>query len=239
MLALCVAAPAAAATPVPLGRAASGPAELALSFEEAAVLASGLTPGDDALLFSIAREPQEYFTRIARRVEVLPVDAAGKIRYVPFEDGSALPLQAVWVVVDLATGTLAHATTPGFEAAARPLPADGVRRGSGGRWNRLAAHLNEAQGILIRPASRTRPGGEPGGPAGVWGFYWMDGSGLDLDGRDDGAFEGALDSLVPLPGGPPPPEELLAGDVLVLVDPSSLSYFIDRLSQGALEGTSP
>jgi hypothetical protein len=226
--------------PFPLGKAASGPAELALSFEAAAVIASGLTPEGDALLFSIAREPERYFVRVARRDEVLAVDGEGRARYEPFADGAPLPLAAVWVVVDLATGRAAHGTTPGFSAPAGPLPADGVRRGSGGRWNRLAARLNEAQVLLVRPAEA--PPGPPEGDAepGAWGAYWMDGSGRDLDGADDGALETALDALVPvIAGGPPPPEELSPGDLLVLVDPTSLAYYIVRLTPGDLERSTP
>lgn len=239
-LSLAAASPASAASAIPLGRAASGPPELALSLEEAAVIASGLTPGGEALVFSIAREPQQYFTRVARRDEVLPVDGLGELRYQPFEDGSPLPFAAVWVVVDLATARAAHGATPGFSSPARPLPADGVRRGSGGRWNRLAARLNEAQVLLVRPAEA--PPGPPEGDSepGAWGAYWMDGSGRDLDGADDGALETALDALVPvIAGGPPPPEELAPGDLLVLVDPSSLAYFLVRFTPGDLGGNAP
>ena len=223
------------AGPFPLGRAASSPAELAIAFEEAAVVAAGLTPGGEALLFSVAREPQDYFTRVVRRDEPLLVDAEGQVQYEPFEGASPLPRFAIWVVVDLETGRLVHASTPGFEAPARALPADGVRRGSGGRWNRLAARLTEAQILLVRPAAYDRPGGTLLGPPGAWGGYWMDGSGRDVDGSDDGGLEAVLEDFVPVTAsGTPPPEELAPDDLLVLVDPSNLAYFVVRITPGVL-----
>jgi hypothetical protein len=49
-----------AVTPVSLSAGASAPPELALTFEESAVVAAELTPGGEALFFSLVRVPLGY-----------------------------------------------------------------------------------------------------------------------------------------------------------------------------------
>jgi len=198
---------------------------LELTFEPGALVVSGLTPGGEALLFSIAREPRGYFTRVARRNEVLLADATGAARFELLSEAgepAELPLKAVWVAVDWTTGGIAASATPGFPAEERGLPAGGLRRGSGNRVNRLVDRLESAELVLVRP-------GVPES-RGIWGLSIMDGSVFDQDGSDDGALEAALDALIPLAESPPPPEEVVAGDVVILVDPQTLAFFAVRLT---------
>jgi hypothetical protein len=198
---------------------------LELTFEPGALVVSGLTPGGEALLFSVAREPRGYFTRVARRDEVLVADATGAARFeLLAEDGAPadLPLKAVWVVVDWTSGGIGASATPGFPAEERGLPPGTLRRGPGNLLNRLADRLESAEIVLIRPGGLESRG--------IWGLSVMDGSVFDQDESDDGAFEAALDDLIPLADGPPPPEEVVAGDVVVLVDPRTLTFFAVRLT---------
>ena len=99
------------AAPAPLFRAveASAPPELAVAFEEAAVLAAELTPGGDAVFWSVGREPLGYLQRVVRHQGVAVVDAQGEARFEP-ETGAVL-LKSVWAVADLETGAVAIAAS--------------------------------------------------------------------------------------------------------------------------------
>ncbi|HUP21533.1 MAG TPA: hypothetical protein VNB06_01170, partial [Thermoanaerobaculia bacterium] len=86
-------------------RQASAPPELAVTFEEAAVVAAGLTPGGDAVFWIVAREPQGYYQQIVRRQELAVADVLEEARFEP--EGGAVPLKSVWAVVDVASGGFA------------------------------------------------------------------------------------------------------------------------------------
>lgn len=203
VLVLVVAAPAAAAPPE-------------LAFEEQAVVASGLTPGGEAVLFGLAVRAMGYYNRIERHEEVVLVDGTGAAR---LELAEELAPRAVWAAIDLASGEMTTSASPGFPRQAQPFPTAGLR-GQGAVLQRLGHTLESAHVLYARP-------GEGGG---AWGFALDDGGGHDLDGADDGAFELALEQLHPVGGSPPePPAEMLAGDVLVVVDPTELSLFTLRV----------
>lgn len=191
-----------------------------LSFEERAVVASGLTPGGEAVLFGLAVRGMGYYNRIERYDEILLADATGTA-WLDLEDD--LPPRAVWAVIDLASGELTTSPTPGFPRQAQPFPTAGLR-GQGGVLQRFGHTLESAHVLYARP-------GEGGG---AWGFALDDGGGHDLDGADDGAFELSLEQLHPVGASPAePPAEMVAGDILVVVDPTQLSLFTLRVTPDA------
>ena len=76
--------------------------------------------------------------------------------------------------------------------------------------------------LLVRPA------------AGAWGATVVDGGALDSKPEVDGALELGLGALTPLTQAPPP-SELLAGDVLVVLDPNTLSHLAAAVTGELLE----
>jgi len=211
---LCL--PARAAGAVPLGRGASAPAELAVSFEQAAVLASELTAGGDALFFSVAREPQGYFNRIVRRAGVEVVDALGDARF-DLPEG-AVPLKSVWVVADVETGDCTVAAPSGFPLRQVPFPGKAFEVGPPGLVNRLRHTQEDVDLVLVRPG------------VGAWRLQTHDGA---PTGRDEEAGSGvltALEDLEPVDAtGLPPPDRYAAGDVLVVIDARDLTFYATRL----------
>lgn len=199
--------------------------ELALFLEADAAVVTGLAPGGEALLFTIAREPLGYLSRVSRRDEVVTADETGTAVFVPTTaEGEPVPVEtkSVWVAVDLETGTIATAVAAGFEAPRRGLPAGALRRGPSQRIDRLVDRMETAQVAVVRPGTPEARG--------IWGLTLMDGSLYDEDGADDGGLEMAFDRLIPLAGSAaPPPEEAMTGDVLVVVDTDSLAFFATRL----------
>ncbi len=78
------------------------PARLTLSFEGTAVVASGLRSGGQVVWFGVARELDDGWATIVRREEVASdTDGDGVVR---LELDREVPLQSVWVAVDLTNG---------------------------------------------------------------------------------------------------------------------------------------
>lgn len=207
----------AALTPIPLAAAASAPPELAVSFEEAAVLAAGLTPGGDAVFWSVAREPLGYHQRIVPRSAVVVVDALGEARFA-LEEGGPVPLKSAWAVADVASGAFAVAAPPGFRLRQVPFPGRAFEVGAPGVVNRLRHELESLYLLVVRPG------------VGAWQLEAWDRGPKDRSGADDGRVLTSLEDLEPLePAGPDPPERFAGGDLIVVVEPAELRYYATRL----------
>ncbi|HSL81913.1 MAG TPA: hypothetical protein VLF66_04005, partial [Thermoanaerobaculia bacterium] len=197
-------------------RQASAPPELEVTFEEAAVLAAGLTPGGDAVFWSVAREPLGYHQRVVESYGFAVVDALGEARFEPAE-GTVL-LKSVWAVVDLARGGFAVAGPPGFRLRQVPFPGRGFEVGAPGLVNRLRHELESLFALVVRPG------------VGAWRLEAWDTSEKDRDGEDDGRVLMGLEDLEPLEAsGAGPPDRFARDDVIVVVDPVELRFYATRL----------
>ena len=213
--------PAAAAGPGDGGlyfgvQSASAAPELAVSFEEAAVAVSDVTPGGDVAFFSVARVPRGTFNEIVRRAQIVLADSLGEARF-DLEDGQPVPLKSVWTVVDLSSGAYGVAAPEGFHLTEIGFPGQGFEVGAPGLVNRLRQRFNWADSLLARPG------------VGAWRYRGADGSPDDEDGRADGALVTGLESYEPLGSSPEPPDRFAADDVLVVIDPLDLRFYATRL----------
>lgn len=115
-----------------------------------------------------------------------------------------------------------------YPAANRRRPTDTAGlHGRGGEPGRLRLALGYGQVLYVRPT------------AGAWGTALLDGGVYDLDGEHDGAFEIALDGLVPVAGSEglsttEPPTEVAADDLIFVVDPTDLTLYSLRVTPDAL-----
>jgi len=183
-------------------------AQPTISFEETAVVTRGLTPGGSVVWFGVAREYGSWPRRVVRR-DFTATDTDRDGRDV-IDLGRAIPRQSIWVVVDVATGTFACATPPGYplrEVTYEPgdLPAD-----PGGEVRRLRRVRSFFEVLVVRPG------------LGGWGLSVGDGGANDSDGQNDGKIELALSSLRPLGARAETLPQLQPGDVVVLVDPGQM-----------------
>lgn len=219
-----------AATPLFRSGEASAPPELAISFEDASVVAGKLSPGGDALFFGVARRAMGTFHRVERYLGAEIVDAQGEARLALEE---ALAPKAAWAVVDLETGAFRLAAPEGFELVVLPFPGEGFEAGAvAGRVDRLEHPVPWVDLVLVRPK------------VGAWSLRAADGSEQDRDrDRGGGARPGrvvtGLEDLEPLAGGPEPPEEYAAGDVLLVIDPLDLRVYATRLDRVPEPGRRP
>ena len=189
-------------------------AQPVISFEEAAIVARGLPPGGQAVLFGIAREPAGFFTKVVRRQEMLRVDASGQVR---LSLDRTVPFNSVWFVTDFSTGIFVVGRPQASAARELPFPPDAVRIAVPGRAGRLTSKIGFVEILYVRPGR------------GVWGMtVGHRGENDDPDTRDHDV-SAALDRLVPIGASPAAPSDFANGDVIFLIDPRQLQFFATRL----------
>ncbi len=196
--------------PAPAAQAQS-PTPPQIRFEPQAVVAEGISPGNKVVFFSVAREVAGYATTTVHRQDVLS-DAEGT-GIVRFELDREVPFKSVWFAVDLDTGRFAVAAPEGFPLREVPFPARSIPSA----LNRLELEHPLVEIVLVRPT------------VGAWAARVGDGGALDDDGQADGTLRAALSALTPLGESPPPPERLRPNDVLLVIDPQTLTYLTARL----------
>jgi hypothetical protein len=189
-----------------------------VTFEEQAVVASGVTPGGSVAVFGVSREFNGFAGYFLRHDRVLADDDGdGAVR---LELELPVSPRTVAAAVDLGTGEVGFGAPAGFELQAGALPADAI----GADRGELTAAGRRVYALWVRPAA--------GSNAGVWGANAGDGGASDGDGAEDGSVRTPVSAFVPIePDGAAPPERLAAGDVLITVDPESLQVATLRLSE--------
>lgn len=218
-LGLVASAPASAQDPAALGREASAAPEIVLTFEEAAVVAAGLTPGGEAAFFSVSREPQGYYQRVVRRSGLETVDSFGEARFEPQE--GAVPPKSVWAVADVASGAFEVGAPEGFLLQEIPFPGNAFEVGAPGLVNRLRHTFTDVDLLLVRPG------------VGAWRLRASDTGPRDRDGVDDDRSVTAPEDATPIAAdpetAPPPPDRYAEDDVLVVINPRDLRFYAARL----------
>jgi hypothetical protein len=184
------------------------------TFEEGVVNVSGLTAGGQVIWYSIAREPQGFTTRIVRRhgVETASMDSVVSIKV---DEG--VPPYSVWLVLDSETGAFSLAAPEETSFREIAYPGQSLVRSPQGRLNRLVHTRPYVELFVARPK------------VGAWRLAAGEGAAGDEDGMVNGSLRAALETMEPVAQSPPAPEELVAGDVVMVVDPRALEYAAVRL----------
>jgi len=194
----------------------------ALTFEDQAVTVSGMTPQGRVVWFGVAKQIEGYMARFVRREDLLTdTDGDGVVR---LELDRTVPLQSIWVAVDLATGEAAVATPEGYPLRdASPEPGHG--RGEPGRpdWTEEGREILE---LLV-----VRPGQGPGQGAGLgaWGLTLGDGGTNDDDHLPNGRVTAVLARLRPVGASPAPPERFQGRDLVFAIDVNTMELLAERI----------
>jgi hypothetical protein len=194
-----------------------------ISFEAGAVVASGVTPGGGVAWLTASRGLRGWVPWLAwDGALAADQDGDGVVRFAV--EGGVSPM-SVWMAVDLAGGEVAVASPEGWQPPGLAVAAQPLGVGASGRLDRVVQPSGE---MLVFVA---RPGEAPG----VWEVRAVDGGAAD-EAAAPGALEVPLAALRPLGESPPAPEELLAGDVVLLIHPRSLATALVVVDEGALAG---
>ena len=187
-----------------------------LSFEENAVVASGLTAGKKAVWFGVERRvDDEFSTELARYQGLEPVAADGTARLVLERP---VAWTSVWVAVDLETGAYTVAAPEGYRIA-RPAKLPRLSLGAGDKPDGIIDERPYVFGLVVRPSE------------GAWSFAGGDGGDHDSDGAVNGQSRFALDQLEALPGatdGPAPPAKAKSEDLWIVVDPRKMEISVHK-----------
>jgi hypothetical protein len=187
-----------------------------VTFEEQAVVASGVTPGGVVAVFGASRGFNGFAGYFLRHDRVLADDDGdGAVR---LELELPLSERAVFAAVDLESGEVGLGAPEGFELQAGALPAEAIGVDGG----ELTERRRRVWALWVRPGAEASRG--------VWGANVGDGGATDGDGAEDGSVRALMSSFVATEtDGPAAPERLAAGDVVVVVDPETLEVSTLRL----------
>lgn len=194
-------------------------ASLQLTFGERSVAVSSSTPGGDVALFAIAKEASNSAVPVPMKtghaVVLHDIDHDGTVI---FERERPLPLMAIWVAVDLASGRWVVSGSLGFEPPTitlEPL----AKRDSTGQLRKLSALVPEMDVLLVRAG------------AGSWRIYAAKTSGLDENAHGDQQLQIDVSNMIPLSGSPSKLDSILPGDVIVLIEPVSMRFTVQEVGR--------
>jgi hypothetical protein len=188
---------------------------LVLTFEDTAVVASGIAPGGQAVWFGIAYDFQRVRPELLRW-ERVDSDADGDGR-VTLQVGRPIPVRSLWIAVDLTTGDYAIATPNPASKHERPQDARALVNGAKGTPQFFREQRAYLDVLLVRPG------------VGCWTVSLGDGGVTDSDGRPDGFVKADFSRMVPLGTSPASPEDGKGKDLVFAVDPETLQFSVSKL----------
>lgn len=191
------------------GSAQPARAAVQISFGELAVRASGITPGGDAVVFAATIGRYSGMRKLGRHATVVADDDGdGSITW----NVEELPVQSVWVVVDMQSGSYAVAAPAAFTAKKIDLPDHGWRGG----LQHLDVRRDYLEVLVVRPGE------------GAWTLRASEGGANDDDGAVNSVLRTRLSRMQRLYGEDtaPRPPVIVPRDLVVLIDPHALDYFV-------------
>ena len=189
-----------------------------LVFEESAVVASGLAPGEKVVWFGVEErvDTADFSRTVVEHYELGDTAADGSVRLTL---KSPSEKRSFWVAAGLKSGAFAMASPPGFNPRRPDKP------------SRLGARTDSAPdeilderlwviGIVVRAGD--------GEGVGAWRLLLGDGRWNDEDGVRNGLAHLPLDRLQPLSGSPPPPTKAKGDDLWFIADPRQMEISVHK-----------
>ena len=179
-------------------------AEVKIAFEPDAAVATGITPGGDAVWFGVSRDREEWSDHFFHwRLTTDDGDTNGTVSF-PHE--KRFPALTVLVVVDLVNGEYAIGTAYPRETPIPPLDLSGAQAGPTGMLTGFTQQGTHVDVFVARAG------------AGAWSASIADGGPLDQDGVADGVVTIGFAALRPAAGKTARLDGVRAGDIVALGD---------------------
>lgn len=196
------------------GPGGGGNTKLTLDLETSALVVHGGEPGGRIAWFGLQHyvDPDFSVTR-STRSGIAPAAADGSAR-IDFD--KPLADRAIWIAVDLKSGSFAAATPQGYRLnrlERDKTPSHG-EPGQGAGEDGLADVRQQVEGLMVRPRE------------GAWRFAGADGGGDDRDGRHDGRMLLGLSRFQPLTGSPAAPSKLRGDDLWFVIEPVAMDLSV-------------
>jgi hypothetical protein len=184
----------------------------AITFEDTAVVASGLSPGKSMAWFGVERlVDADYSSDLYQHYKTDTVASDGTVRLTLDRAAAAA---SIWVAVDLDTGQFA-VTAPVISHLRRiPQGPSALFQGVGSAADRFLDTRTYVLGLAVRPGQ------------GAWLFGGGDGGPRDLDRSANGRLSFALDKFDALPGSPAAPAKVGGTDTWFVIDPQAMEIAI-------------
>jgi hypothetical protein len=193
-------------------------AQPSLQFSPRALSVRNVTPGGRVAVFGIAYGLTETRPPIpfrSRHAELLNDDDRDGVVTLTFQRD--IPTLAVWVTVDVQTGSWTAQGSPGYEPRVLSLQ-DLVRNDNAGQLRKLTANLPEIEVLLVRPGN------------GAWVLNAAKQSRVDESGRGE-PLRVDVDRATPLGGSTQAAHTFRPGDVVVLIDPLQMAYAVTEVGK--------
>lgn len=188
---------------------AGGPS---IGIGESSVALTGATAGATLYVANVSLGSGGYQISVISEAGVVTADANGAAVYTTTRP---VERRGVWIAVDGATGGYTVAAPRGSLLREIDFPGNGLEQSGNGAWRRFAlAERYSVEAILIRPS------------AGMWAGSLRDGGNRDEDDTINGAIDADIATLAPVGNTPVPPERIMPGDLLVLIDRATLEYHV-------------
>jgi hypothetical protein len=183
-----------------------------IEFEKDAVVAHGATPGGSVVWFGVVRDRPGWTNRVVRRdALVTDSDGDGDVR---LDLGLPVAPQSIWAAVDLTSGAVAVATPEGMPRREVELPVNALRSSARGVVEAVEDSRQFLEILVVRPGE------------GSWTISVGDGGASDDDRQSDGNIRAALATMRPAAATKTAPSQLLPGDVVVVVDPRLMEFYV-------------
>lgn len=183
-------------------------APLALTFDLSGPVATGATASGEVAWVGVSRVPKTYFQEVSRVRETSAADAGGSAS---LRLDAPAPHRSVWVAVDVTSGAFVVGTPESFLLEEEALTGAHLSFDGSGNATGLRLEHAFAEVLLVRPG------------VGAWSLEAVDGAASDTDGEANRAVRLSLAALSSS-AATPPPAALQAGDVVVVLDPNTLTY---------------
>ena len=191
---------------------------LNVQIDASAITVSGATPHGKVVIFSMSREPRQYFTASIRRDGIVS-DAAGTGE-VTYDIHKAIPHASIWVAVDLDTGRTQIVTPNGFPLRVASFRADPIKHDNNGNVSHIRYGRPYGEFLWVRPG------------VGAWALDAGNGSSFDAQGQFEGEHDGdwqhdgvvsvVPSSFEPMGDSPAPDDKMKPKDVVIIIDPFAM-----------------
>ncbi|MFY9824608.1 MAG: hypothetical protein WAM82_24740 [Thermoanaerobaculia bacterium] len=184
----------------------------AITFEDNAVVASGLSAGKTVVWFGIERSVDaDYSSTLYQHYTTDTVASDGSARLALDHSVAAA---SIWVAVDLDTGAFGVAAPASSPLNQTAQTSSSLLQGAGALTDQFVDTRVYVLGLAVRPGQ------------GAWLFGGGDGGPRDLDKSANGQLSFALDEFDPLPGSPDAPAKAGSTDTWFVIDPQAMEISI-------------